>query len=271
MLQSIPHPHSSHSATGCCSWRCIPCSCAASHTTPPTRQHAPGSGGLPATHPHSTRRFTTRITRHIARSPAHGDISKMISDEIRQPASRPGPSFCRPRVLAVGYGALRPSGRFESGVVSYSTRLTAPDTLVASVAANGSYWSCAVHFSASHGAALRNTLCAQLRLRIRMVVLPLLTSLLVFLTQTARSACCVFQRRVVVRMTNLPDRISKRYAATCYTDLPSWSHLHSATCQPPRHPFGLRLLFFGFCQNFTVRFLSHDNVLLHVSAQHRRP
>ena len=119
-----------------------------------------------------------------------------------------------------------------------------------SVAANGGYWPCAAHFSVGHGAALRSTLRAQLRLRIRMAVLPPLTSLLVFLTRTARSVCCAFQRRVVVWMTNLRDRISKRSAAACYTDLPSWFRLRSATCRHPRHPFWLRLLFFGFLPKF---------------------
>ena len=62
----------------------------------------------------------------------------------------------------LGYGTFRPSGHFEFGAVFHSTSLTAPDTLVASVAANGSYWPCAAHFSAGHGAALRSTLHAQL-------------------------------------------------------------------------------------------------------------
>ena len=35
--------------------------------------------------PHGMRRFAARIARHLARSPAHGDVSKAMSDEIRQP------------------------------------------------------------------------------------------------------------------------------------------------------------------------------------------
>ena len=97
--------------------------------------------------------------------------------------------------------------------------MTALDMLVASVAANGSYWPCAAHFSAGHGAALRSTLHAKWRTRIRMVVLRLLTLLRVPHTRTARSACFAFQWRAVVRMTNLCDGISKGSVAACYTDL----------------------------------------------------
>ena len=42
--------------------------------------------------------------------------------------------------------------------------------LVASVAAKGGCWPCVAHFPAGHGAALRSTLRAQLRVRIRMAV-----------------------------------------------------------------------------------------------------
>ena len=36
--------------------------------------------------PHGTRRFAARVARRITRPPpAHGDVSKTISDEIRQP------------------------------------------------------------------------------------------------------------------------------------------------------------------------------------------
>ena len=126
---------------------------------------------------------------------------------------------------------------------------------MASVAANGNYWSCATHFSTGHGAAPRSTLRAQLHLCILMAVLPPLTSLLVFLTRTARSACCAFQWRVVVRMTNLRDRISKRSAAACYTDLQAcfacvWQRFGSLGTL-----FGCVFFSSVFCQNFTVCFL----------------
>ena len=107
-----------------------------------------------------TRWFAPHATRHLMRSSACGDVSKVMSDEIRQPRRAHDPLFCRLRVLALGYGALQPSCRSKPSIVSYSTRLTAPDTLVASVAANGGYQPCAAHFSAGHGAALRSTLCA---------------------------------------------------------------------------------------------------------------
>ena len=35
--------------------------------------------------PHGVRRFATRIARHLACSPARGDVSKAMSDEIHQP------------------------------------------------------------------------------------------------------------------------------------------------------------------------------------------
>ena len=54
---------------------------------------------------------------------------------------------------------------------------------------------------------------------IRMAVLCLPTLLRVPHTRTARSACFAFQWRVVVRMTNLCDGISKSSAAACYTNL----------------------------------------------------
>ena len=117
---------------------------------------------------------------------------------------------------------------------------------MASVAANGSYWPCAAHFSVGHGAALRSTLRAQLLMRIRMAVLRPRALLRVPHTRMARSARFAFQRRMVGRMTNLRDGISKVSAAACYTDLPSWFRLRSATCRHPQHPFRLHLLFFGF-------------------------
>ena len=81
-----------------------------------------------------------------------------MSDEIRQPRRVHDPSFCRPRVLALGYGVLRPSYRPKSSVVSYLAILTAPDMLVASVAANGGHRLFAAHIATSHGATLRSTL-----------------------------------------------------------------------------------------------------------------
>ena len=83
-----------------------------------------------------------------------------MSDEIYQPRRAHGLPFCRLRVLALGYGALWPSCRSQPGAVSYSARLNATDTLVASVAANGGYWPFAAHFPAGHGATLRSTLRA---------------------------------------------------------------------------------------------------------------
>ena len=53
-------------------------------------------------------------------------------------------------------------------------RLTAPDTLMASVAANGGCRPFAAHFFAGHGVTLRSTLRAWLRMRIRVAVLRLL-------------------------------------------------------------------------------------------------
>ena len=171
------------------------------------------------THPHGTRRFAPRAAQHLVRSFAGGDISKVMSDEIRQPRRAHDPSFCQLRVLALGYGALRPSCRSTPGAASYSARLNALDTLGASAAANGGYRPCAVHFSIGHGAVLRSTLRAQLLMRIRMAVLRPLALLWIPHTRTARSARFAFQRRAVVRMTNLCDGISKSSAAACYTDL----------------------------------------------------
>ena len=90
---------------------------------------------------------------------------------------------------------------------------------MASGVANGGYWPCAVHFSVGHGTALRSTLRAQLLMRIRMAVLHPLALLQVPHTRTARSARFAFQRRAVVRMTNLCDGISYGSAAACYTGL----------------------------------------------------
>ena len=126
--------------------------------------------------------------------------------------------------------------------------------LVASVAANGSYWPCAAHFSVGHGAALCSALRAQLLMRIRMAVLRPLALLWVPHTRTTRLVCCAFQWRVVVQMTNLRDGISKGSTAACYTDL-------RACFACVRQRFGSLgtlfgcVFFFGFCQNLTVRFL----------------
>ena len=68
------------------------------------------------------------------------------------------PPFYRPRVLALGYGALRPSYRSEPGIVYRSTKIVTPDTLVASIMANGGYRLFAAHFAAGHGASLCSTL-----------------------------------------------------------------------------------------------------------------
>ena len=81
-----------------------------------------------------------------------------MSNEIRQPRHVHDPSFYWLRVLALGYGALCPSRHSKPGVMSHSTILTAPDTLVASIAANGGYRPFIVHFAAGHDATLRNTL-----------------------------------------------------------------------------------------------------------------
>ena len=142
---------------------------------------------------------------------------------------------------------------------------------MASVAANGSYRPCAAHFSVGHDAALRSTLGAQLRTRIRMADLRLLTLLRVPYARTARSTCFTFQWRAVVRMTNPCGGISKGFAAACYTDLRACSACVRQRFGSLGTPFGCVFFPSVFCQNFTVRFLSHDNVLLHVSAQHRRP
>ena len=87
-------------------------------------------------------------------------LRQQMSDEICQPRRAHDPPFFRLRVLALGYGALWPSCRSKPGVVPYSARLTAPDTQVASAAANGGYWPFAAHFSAGHGATLCSTLRA---------------------------------------------------------------------------------------------------------------
>ena len=171
-----------------CSWCCNPCSDAASRAVPPHTSARP-----------LNRRYTgdTHATARAGSQPALPGVSRArpltVTSASRCPTrfaspSRPDPSFCRPRVLALGYGAFRPSGRFESGAASYSTGLTAPDTLVASVAANGSYWPCAARFPAGHGAALRSTLRAQLHMRVRMAVLRLPTLLRIPHTRPARSA-----------------------------------------------------------------------------------
>ena len=68
------------------------------------------------------------------------------------------PPFYRPRVLALGYGALRPSYRSEPGIVFRSAKIVTPDTLVALITANGGYRLFAAHFAAGHGASLRSTL-----------------------------------------------------------------------------------------------------------------
>ena len=103
--------------------------------------------------------------------------------------------------------------------MSYSARLTAPDTLVASVAANGGYRPFATHFFAGHGVNLHSTLRAWLRMRIHVAVLRLLPLLWASHARMAQPTCFAFQRSAVVRMTNLCDRISKGSAAACYTDL----------------------------------------------------
>ena len=143
--QLVLHPF----AVTQCHARCPP------HVSVPLNRRFTGG-----TRSHGARRFAPHATRHLVRLSACGDVSKVMSDEIRQPRRAHDPSFCRLRVLALGYGVLRPSCRSKPGVVSYSTRLTAPDTLVASVVANGGYRPCAAHFSAGHGAALRSTLRA---------------------------------------------------------------------------------------------------------------
>ena len=72
-------------------------------------------------------------------------------------------------------------------------------------------------------------------------------------------------------MTNLRDGISKGSAAACFTDLRVCFACVQRLFGPLVTPFDCVLFSSVFYQNFTVRFLSHDNVLLHVSAQHRRP
>ena len=132
-----------------CRARCPP------HVSVPLNRRFTGG-----TRSRSARRFAPHATRHLVRSSVYGDVSKVMSDEIRQPCRAHDLLFCRFRVLALGYGALRPSCHSKPSVVSYSTRLTAPDMLIASVAANGGYQSCAAHFSAGHGTALCSTLRA---------------------------------------------------------------------------------------------------------------
>ena len=68
------------------------------------------------------------------------------------------PPFCRPRVLALGYGALRPSRRFKPAIAFRFTGMATLDTLVASITANGGYRLFAAHFAAGHGASLHSTL-----------------------------------------------------------------------------------------------------------------
>ena len=141
------------------SWCCTPHSDAMSHAVPPTHQRAPKPAVyrrhmLPWRAPVCPLRYPAFHTLFCPR------LRQQMSDEICQPRRAHDPPFCQPRVLALGYGALWPSCHSEPGVVPYCARLTAPNTQVASVVANGGYWPFAALFSAGHGATLRGTLCA---------------------------------------------------------------------------------------------------------------
>ena len=63
-----------------------PYSSAASRAAPP---HTSARLLEPAVYrqhtPHGTRRFAAHVARQLTPSPAHGDVSKTISNEIRQP------------------------------------------------------------------------------------------------------------------------------------------------------------------------------------------
>ena len=52
------------------------------------------------------RPFAPCTIRHLVRLSARGDVSKVMSDEIRPPRRAHDPLFCRLRVLMLGYGAL---------------------------------------------------------------------------------------------------------------------------------------------------------------------
>ena len=122
-------------------------------SVPPNRQFTGG------TRSHGVRRFAPCATRHSVRFSARDYITKCQTRSASPHRTYDQP-FRRLRVLALGCGALWPSCRSEPGVVPYSARLTAPDTQVASAAANGGYWPFAACFSVGHGKIPRSTLRA---------------------------------------------------------------------------------------------------------------
>ena len=171
-----------------------------------------------------------------------------MSDEIRQPRRIHALPLCQPRVLALGCGALQPSCRAKPGSVPCFTRLIAPDTLMASVAANGGCRPFAAHFFAGHGVTLRRTLRAWLRMRIRVAVLCLLPLLRASHVRMAQLTRFAFQRSAVIRMTNLCDGISKGSAAACYTSLQVCFVCIRSNLQAPLLPPSLAFSFFCFHQ-----------------------
>ena len=110
-----------------------------------------------------------RVFRHSMRRDSRNDVNGLSTDPPA-PSRLLRPPFCRPRVLALGYGALRPSYRSEPRIVFRSAKIVTPDTLVASITANGGYRLFAAHFAAGHGASLRSTLRVYWRMGIWMAV-----------------------------------------------------------------------------------------------------
>ena len=122
-----------------CSQCHSPCSHAASRAVPPYTSAFPLDRwftGVPCSR--DTRRSVTALSGDSHSDALRRDVSKM-SDVIRQPCRVHSPPFCRLRVLALGYGALRPSRRFKPAIAFRFTGMATPDTLVASIAVNGGY------------------------------------------------------------------------------------------------------------------------------------
>ena len=166
MLQSFSHSHSSYNVTGCKQHACRVAAGAAPLAVTQCRARCPPHISVPlnrrftgGTRSHGARRFAPCATRHSVRFSARDYVTR-CQTRSASPRRAHDPPFCRLRVLALGYGALWPPCHSEPGVMPYSVRLTAPDTQVASAAANGGYRPFAVRFSASHGATLRSTLRA---------------------------------------------------------------------------------------------------------------